>query len=284
MRWIWRGMPLIHAVLLGSACSATDTDEPTPVGEVIVTPTTLEVGMGGTAVLSAEVTDADGNVVRDRRVVWASADPSIATVSDNGVVAGVKAGRVNVAASAEGKSGVASVSVVALPVRVSSVRVAPDKVSLFVAASSNLVATALDSRGVAITGRPVVWTTNNAGVAAVSQSGVVTGLLPGTAVITAVVDGSAGNSTITVSLTPVARVTVTPSDMSIDAGKSATLTARALDALGNTLTGRAITWTSGDTRIVTVDQAGVVRAIRRGSAVITATSEGKAGTATVRVP
>lgn len=284
MRWIWRGMPLIHAVLLGSACSATDTDEPTPVGEVIVTPTTLEVGMGGTAVLSAEVTDADGNVVRDRRVVWASADPSIATVSDNGVVAGVKAGRVNVAASAEGKSGVASVSVVALPVRVSSVRVAPDKVSLFVAASSNLVATALDSRGVAITGRPVVWTTNNAGVAAVSQSGVVTGLLPGTAVITAVVDGSAGNSTITVSLTPVARVTVTPSDMSIDAGKSATLTARALDALGNTLTGRAMTWTSGDTRIVTVDQAGVVRAIRRGSAVITATSEGKAGTATVRVP
>ena len=284
MRWIWRGMPLIHAVLLGSACSATDTDEPTPVGEVIVTPTTLEVGMGGTAVLSAEVTDADGNVVRDRRVVWASADPSIATVSDNGVVAGVKAGRVNVAASAEGKSGVASVSVVALPVRVSSVRVAPDKVSLFVAASSNLVATALDSRGVAITGRPVVWTTNNAGVAAVSQSGVVTGLLPGTAVITAVVDGSAGNSTITVSLTPVARVTVTPSDVSIDAGKSATLTARALDALGNTLTGRAMTWTSGDTRIVTVDQAGVVRAIRRGSAVITATSEGKAGTATVRVP
>ena len=284
MRWIWRGMPLIHAVLLGSACSATDTDEPTPVGEVIVTPTTLEVGMGGTAVLSAEITDADGNVVRDRRVVWASADPSIATVSDNGVVAGVKAGRVNVAASAEGKSGVASVSVVALPVRVSSVRVAPDKVSLFVAASSNLVATALDSRGVAITGRPVVWTTNNAGVAAVSQSGVVTGLLPGTAVITAVVDGSAGNSTITVSLTPVARVTVTPSDVSIDAGKSATLTARTLDALGNTLTGRAIAWTSGDTRIVTVDQAGVVRAIRRGSAVITATSEGKAGTATVRVP
>ena len=34
----------------------------------------------------AEVTDAEGNLVRDRRVVWVSADPAIATVSDNGVV------------------------------------------------------------------------------------------------------------------------------------------------------------------------------------------------------
>jgi uncharacterized protein YjdB len=283
MRWFRRGMPLIHAVLLGSACSATDTDEPIPVGEVIVTPTTLEVGTGASGALAAEVTDADGNVVRDRRVVWASADPSIATVSDNGVVSGVKAGLVNVAASAEGKSGVASVSVVALPARVSSVRIAPDNVSVFVAASSNLVATAFDARGVAVTGRPVVWTTNNAGVAAVTQTGRVTGLLPGTAVITAVVDGAAGHSTVTVSLMPIARVIVTPAEVTIDPGKSATMTARALDALGNTLIGRAMTWSSGDTRIVTVDQSGVVRGVRRGSSVITATAEGKAGTATVRV-
>ncbi len=283
MRLCWRGMPLVHAVLLGSACSATDTDEATPVGDVVVTPTTLEVSAGATAALAAEVTDADGNVVRDRRVVWVSADPSIATVNENGVVAGVNAGRVNVAASVEGKSAVASVSVVALPAKVASVSIAPHDVSLFVAAGTNLVATAVDTRGVAVTGRPVVWTTNNAAVASVSQTGRVTGLLPGTAVITAIVDGAAGNANVSVSLMPVARVVVTPTEVSIGAGKNATLSARAMDALGNTLVGRAVVWSSNDTRIVTVDQSGVVRGVRRGSSVITVTSEGKSGTATVRV-
>ena len=283
MRLFWRGMTLVHAVLLGSACSATDTDEPTPVAEIVVVPTTLEVGTGATGALSAEVRDAEGTVVRDRSVMWVSADPSIATVSDNGVVSGVKVGRVNVAATAEGKSGVASVSVVTLPGRVSSVRVAPDRASLFVAGTVALVATAFDARGVAVTGRPVVWTTNNAAVAAVSQTGTVTGLLPGSAVITAVVDGASANATVTVSIMPVARVVVTPSDVAVDAGKSVTLTARALDAQGNTLTGRSITWASSDTRLVTVDQAGVVRGVRRGSAIVSATTEGKTGTATVRV-
>jgi uncharacterized protein YjdB len=66
-------------------------------------------------------------------------------------------------------------------------------------------------------------------------------------------------------------------------GKSTTLTARVTDAAGNVLTNRAVTWSSGDTRIATVDQSGVVRGVRKGSAVITATSEGKFGTATVRV-
>jgi uncharacterized protein YjdB len=283
MRWIRRGMPLVHAVLLGSACSATDTDEPTPVGEIVVIPATLQLTVGGTGALSAQVTDVEGNVVLDRRVVWASADASIATVSNNGVVTAVSAGRVDIAASAEGKSAVASVTVVALPARVASVRIAPDRATLFVAASLNLVATAFDAHGGVITGRGVVWTTNNVGVAAVSQSGQVTGLSPGTAVITAVVDGAAGYSTITVELVPVSRVVVTPAEVSIDAGKSTTLTARAIDAAGNTLTGRPITWASGDSRIVTVDQLGVVRGVRNGSAVVTATAEAKVGTATVRV-
>ena len=111
-----------------------------------------------------------------------------------------------------------------------------------------------------------------------------TSLKPASSISVRVVIGLMGQLTVTVSLMPVSRVIVTPSDVTIDAGKSATLTARTVDALGNTLTGRAIAWSSSDTRIVTVDQEGVVRGVRRGSVVVTATSEGKAGVATVRVP
>ena len=56
-----------------------------------------------------------------------------------------------------------------------------------------------------------------------------------------------------------------------------------LDASGNLLSGRAVTWESSDTRIATVDQAGVVRGVRKGNVIVTARSEGKVGTATIRV-
>ena len=283
MRWFWRGMPLAHAVLLVSACGVTDTDEPAPVESVAVSPPAMQLTAGTTGALDAEVKDAAGHVVRDRRVVWATANPGIATVSGNGVVTGVAVGRVDIAATAEGKSAIASVTIVSAPARVASVRVSPDRVSLFVAASANLVANAYDSQGAAIGGRTAVWMTNNASVAAVSQTGRVTGLLPGTAVITAVIDGASNVSQVTVNLVPVARVTVSPADVSVNAGKSAQLTARVLDASGNVLSGRAVTWESSDTRLATVDQGGVVRGIRKGNVIVTAKSEGKVGTATIRV-
>lgn len=283
MRWIWRGMPLVLAALSGSACGVTDADAPMPVGSITVVPPSMEVAAGATGALVVEVKDDAGNLLRGRRIVWASAKPNIATVSENGVVTGVAPGQAEIAATSEGKTATASVTVVAQAAKVSTVRIAPDKVTLFVAASANLTATGFDSKGVAIPGRQVVWTTNNAPVAAVTQTGRVTGIIPGTAVITAVIDGAVGNSAITVTIVPVARVAITPAEVAINPGKSATLTARVLDIADNTLTGRAVAWKSSDTRFVTVDQAGVVRGVRRGSAVISATSEGKVGTASVRV-
>ena len=283
MRWIWRGMPLVLAAVSGSACGVTDADAPMPVGSITVVPQSMELAAGATGALDAEVKDEAGNVLRNRRIVWASAKPAIATVSENGVVTGVAAGSVEIAATSEGKTATAGVTVVAQAAKVSSVRIAPDKVTLFVAATASLTATGYDSKGAAIPGRQVVWTTNNAPVAAVTQTGRVTGIIPGTAVITEVIDGAVGTSAITVSLVPISRVTVTPADVAIDAGKNATLVARAFDAAGNTLIGRAIVWASSDTRFVTVDQSGVVRGVRRGSAVVSATAEGKVGTASVRV-
>src|SRR5215207_6904197 len=97
MRWFWRRMSLVHALVLVSACGVTDTDEPTPVETVVVTPTSMQVATGATGALDAEVRDASGNIVHDRRIVWATANSSIATVSDNGVVTGLSAGRVDIA-------------------------------------------------------------------------------------------------------------------------------------------------------------------------------------------
>jgi uncharacterized protein YjdB len=285
MRWSQRSMAIVCAALSLSsvaACGVTDADK-APVEAIDVSPDELQLSAGATGALDAQVTDAAGNVLTDRRIVWASSNASVATVSERGVVTAVNAGSADIAATAEGKTGVATVIVEALPARVSSVRIVPTSVDMFVAQSATLTATAHDSEGARIEGRTVVWTTNNVAVAAVSQSGRVTGLLPGTAKVTAVIDGQSATASITVRLVPVARVSVVPSSVTIDPGKSATLEARVFDADGNLLSGRTTSWSSSDTRIVTVTNAGVVRGVRRGSAVVTATVEGKFGTATVRV-
>lgn len=83
--------------------------------------------------------------------------------------------------------------------------------------------------------------------------------------------------------TPVASVVVTPVNPSLAADDSLVLTARTLDASGNALTGRNVTWRSETAIIATVTQAGLLTAVDQGSAVIVATSEGKEGRVTVTV-
>jgi len=156
-------------------------------------------------------------------------------------------------------------------------------VFVYVAGGADLIATPYDNQGKAIGGRNAVWTTNNVSVAAISQTGHVTGLVPGTAVITAVIDGVAGYANVTVGLVPVAKVVIIPSSASVNEGKSRTLVAQLTDAAGNVLTNRPVAWSSSNPDIATVDQFGVVRGVRRGTVTITATSEGKFGTASIRV-
>jgi uncharacterized protein YjdB len=52
---------------------------------------------------------------------------------------------------------------------------------------------------------------------------------------------------------------------------------------GTLLTGRAVSWSSSNAAVATVDGSGTVTGVADGTATITATSEGQAGTATVNV-
>ncbi len=81
----------------------------------------------------------------------------------------------------------------------------------------------------------------------------------------------------------VAAVTVSPAVLSLPTGLSSQLTATLTDANGNLLTGRAVAWTSGAPAVAVVDGTGRVSALGTGSATITATSEGVAGSAIVGV-
>src|SRR3989442_13207909 len=66
-------------------------------------------------------------------------------------------------------------------------------------------------------------------------------------------------------------------------GQTLQLTATIKDSAGNVLSGRAVTWTSSDASVATVSSSGLVGAVAAGSVTITATSEGRSGTAAIVV-
>lgn len=76
-------------------------------------------------------------------------------------------------------------------------------------------------------------------------------------------------------------VTVSPSVLTVLVGGSQQLTAR--DQAGRTLLGAAVTWATSATAVATVSPAGLVVGVADGPATITATAQGKSGTAAVTV-
>src|SRR6266568_3740851 len=88
---------------------------------------------------------------------------------------------------------------------------------------------------------------------------------------------------VTVNPVPVTTVTVSASSASVSVGSTQQLSAVVKDASGNVLTGRTVTWTSNDAAVALVSWSGLVTGLALGSATMTATSEGKSGTATLTV-
>ena len=170
------------------------------------------------------------------------------------------------------------------PAPVSSVSITPATATVVIGKTTPLAATAKDAAGNVLAGRSIAWTTSAAAIATVDANGVVTGVAAGSANIVATSEGKSAQAAITVSLVPVASVTVTPNAPAVKVGATAALAATVTDENGNVLTGRTVVWSSSAPAIATVDAAsGIVTGVATGTATMTATSEGKAGSTTVTV-
>jgi uncharacterized protein YjdB len=254
---------------------------PRPVASVSVTPATASLTTGQTIQLSAVAKDANGDTLTGRTIAWSSSNTAAAAVNGTGLVTGMGAGSATITATSGGKSGTAAITVTVVPV--ASVTVSPATVSVTVGQTAQLAATPKDASGNSLTGRLVAWASGNTAAATVSSSGLVTAVAAGTATITATSEGKSGTAAITVTSVPVASVTVSPATVSLQPGQTQQLTATPKDASGNVLPGRVVTWASANTAVATVSGSGLVNGVAGGFATITATSEGKSGSASVTV-
>lgn len=124
--------------------------------------------------------------------------------------------------------------------------------------------------------KAVSWSTSNPEIATVDQEGNVSAVAPGNTTIT--VTTADGNKTATCNVTvtappmpiPVTAIALNKSTTTIAIGDSETLTIIYTPADANT--GKAVTWTSSNTSVATVDNSGKVTGVAAGTATITATS------------
>jgi hypothetical protein len=116
------------------------------------------------------------------------------------------------------------------------------------------------------------WATNQPTVGASWTTSTKAGMLG--------VEIKAGNAGPVV---PVASVEVSPATANVSVGSTAQLTATLMDAAGEPLNGRTITWSSDAPQFATVSSTGLVTGVAIGAATITATSEGISGSASVTV-
>ncbi len=122
----------------------------------------------------------------------------------------------------------------------------------------------------------VSWSSSNTSVATVDANGKVTAVGKGEATITAKAkDGSGVSASCEVTVKqPVTSLSLNKTSLPLNKSDSYTLTATASPSDANN---KAVTWTSSNTSVVTVDANGKVTAIGKGEATITATAKDGSG-------
>jgi hypothetical protein len=115
-------------------------------------------------------------------------------------VTAVAAGSATIRAAVETKTGDASVAVAAPLSTTASVAVSLDSVTLAPGHTSQGKAVPKDAQGNVLTGKTVTWVSQNAAIATVSSTGVVTGVSAGSVGIQGLVDGVGGQASLNVTV------------------------------------------------------------------------------------
>jgi len=188
---------LLFAILLLTVASCNrdndngGTPPVIPVSGITLNQISATLVVGDTLFLSATVQPADAT---NQTVTWVSNNPSVATVNNsNGVVTAISSGEATIIATTEdgNHTAICVVTVNPAPIPVTSVTL-PATFVVAVGGTVTLTATVLPEDA---TNKNVTWQSDNTVVATVNNTGVVTGISAGTAIITVTTED--GNHTAT---------------------------------------------------------------------------------------
>ena len=279
MNWLNRSF---FAILIGAFLSISvlaqgpNPTAPSPaVANVKVTPSVKEAEVGQQVKLTAVATDAAGNVIKEQPSVYFAGPFDIAAVDDDGNVKLFGAGQVTVGAIVGGRPGISTFMVKAPGVK--TVEITPLKTPLAVGGNVPLQAVTRIFNGDPRTGVPVEWTSDNAQVATVDAAGVVTGVGPGKATITAKSGPASATTTVTVVKNNLRSLLVTGGAKTARTGDVIRFTAKA-DPAGNVTTRWSVSGTGA-----TIGQDGGFVATTPGTYIVSASSGNVSSSASIAV-
>lgn len=252
--------------------------------KITISPANPTIAKGATTQLGALGSYSDGSqqTLTDS-VSWQTNKTTIATINDQGQVTAVGEGAAQVSASYQGVTGSTYITVGA-PVLV-SIAVSPSPSSVPVGESVQLTAIGNFSDGsIQNLTQSVTWSSSASNIATISSAGLASGLIAGSATITAASGDVHGAGLLTVGPAVLTSIAVMPGNSSIAAGNTLQFTATGTYSNGTTqnLTS-TVTWSSPSPGVATITQAGMATAMAAGTASITATTGGITGSTTLTV-
>lgn len=237
---------------------------------IVLNPTSItSLQIGQTATIQATIYPADASYAA---LNWSSSNVRIATVDSNGNVTGISNGTCSIlAVSFDGTSKASTVVCVQNGLSTVTSNI---PATLLEGATFQVRLTATGSNSQTGWYSTVFWNTSDSTIATISNSGLITGISPGTCSITGLVAGQSGSVTYSTSITitrSVKNILVSPTALTLLVGQSKALSTIVFPSNAAVTT---ITWTSTDPTIATVDSSGNVTAVKVGVTSLKATADG----------
>jgi len=272
-------------------CAYTYTpDDPVhTVTKIEIDPSEATMEIGDELKFNATCYDEDNNVIPDRKVTWTCDNDTVGFIDPGGYFNASAAGTTTITAAAAGISATATVTVNGeTPVEpvLDTIEVAPDGITLAIDGTQQFEATAFDESGKQMTGVEFDWTCSNETVGEIDDTGLFTAKAAGTATVTASADGKSGEAAVTVTDEElVARsIEIDPPETTLAIGDTVTFEATVRDQFDNPIPGVAVTWTSENATVGTIDESGgLFTAHAAGTVTVTASAGDLSETATVTV-
>lgn len=239
-------------------------EEPSKTTVFIADGYATSMGKGTTQQLKAKVSPDD----KVGQVVWSSSNESVLTVDANGLVTAVGDGTASITATVDGVCATTDAITVTTPVvKVSGVKLSAANLKLAVGGEpSTLTATVEPDNA---TNKNVSWSSSDPTVATV-VAGVVTPVKAGAATITVTTeDGDHSAACKVTVIQPAMGITLDKQKVALVGAAVEQLKAAVVPAEAN----QTVVWKSSNESVATVDQAGKVTPVSKGTATITASTE-----------